>query len=44
MGRNRDFEERQCPYCMEYIPPQALVCKVCHQPLVAQQRKQMETN
>jgi large conductance mechanosensitive channel len=36
MGRNRDFVEKQCPYCMEYIPPQALVCKVCHQPLVAQ--------
>ncbi len=35
MGRSRDFEEKQCPYCMEYIPPQSLVCKVCCQPLVA---------
>ncbi len=36
VGRNRDFEEKQCPYCMEYIAPQSLVCKVCCQPLVAQ--------
>ena len=30
----REFEEKQCPYCLEYIPPRALVCKVCRQPLV----------
>jgi large conductance mechanosensitive channel len=36
LGRNRDFEERQCPYCLEWIGPHALVCKVCRQQLVAQ--------
>jgi len=36
MGRRRDFTEKQCPYCMEYIPPQSLVCKVCCSSLVAQ--------
>jgi large conductance mechanosensitive channel len=36
LGRQRAFEEKQCPYCLEYIPPHALVCKVCRQPLVAQ--------
>ena len=36
MGRRRDFSEKQCPFCMEYIPPQSLVCKVCRSPLVAQ--------
>jgi large conductance mechanosensitive channel len=35
LGRVRDFEEKQCPYCLEYIPPRALVCKICRQPLVA---------
>jgi large conductance mechanosensitive channel len=35
LGRVREFEEKQCPYCLEYIPPRALVCKVCRQPLVA---------
>jgi large conductance mechanosensitive channel len=34
-GRARTFEERQCPYCLEYIAPNSLVCKVCRQPLVA---------
>jgi hypothetical protein len=34
LGRVREFEEKQCPYCLEYIPPRALVCKVCRQPLV----------
>jgi large conductance mechanosensitive channel len=33
LGRNRDFEEQQCPYCLEFIPGHALVCKVCRQPL-----------
>lgn len=36
LGRQRDFEERQCPYCLEYVTPHALVCKTCRQPLVAQ--------
>ena len=36
LGRTRDFEEKQCPYCLEYVPPRALVCKICRQPLVAQ--------
>jgi large conductance mechanosensitive channel len=36
LGRNRDFEEKQCPYCLEYVPPRALVCRICRQPLVAQ--------
>jgi len=36
LGRSRDFEERQCPYCLEWIAPHALICKVCRQPLVAQ--------
>jgi large conductance mechanosensitive channel len=36
LGRNRDFEERQCPYCLEWIAPHSLVCKVCRQPLVAE--------
>ena len=34
LGRARIFEERQCPYCMEYVNPEAIVCKVCRQPLV----------
>ena len=34
-GRSRTFEERQCPYCLEYIAPNTLVCRVCRQPLVA---------
>ena len=36
VGRARTFEERQCPYCLEYIAPNSLVCKVCRQPLVAE--------
>jgi large conductance mechanosensitive channel len=36
VGRARTFEEKQCPYCLEYIAPNALVCKVCRQPLVAE--------
>ena len=34
LGRARVFEERQCPYCMEYVNPEAIVCKVCRLPLV----------
>lgn len=36
VGRARAFEERQCPYCMEYIAPRALVCRVCRHTLVAE--------
>ena len=36
VGRARTFEERQCPYCLEYIAPNSLVCKVCRQPLVGE--------
>ena len=35
VGRQRVFEERQCPYCMEFVNPEALVCRVCRNPLVA---------
>src|SRR3954447_10759057 len=35
LGRNRDFQEQQCPYCLKFIPGHALVCKVCRSPLVA---------
>jgi large conductance mechanosensitive channel len=35
LGRNRDFQEQQCPYCLEFIPGHALVCKVCRSALVA---------
>ena len=33
-GRRRSFEERQCPYCLEWINPDALVCKECRHDLV----------
>lgn len=36
LGRTREFEEKQCPYCLEYIAPRAIICKICRQPLVAQ--------
>lgn len=35
-GRTRAFEERQCPYCMEFIAPRAIVCRFCRQSLVAE--------
>jgi large conductance mechanosensitive channel len=34
IGRGRVFGERQCPYCLEKVPPTALVCKACGQQLV----------
>jgi hypothetical protein len=33
-GRRREFVERQCPYCPEWVTPHALVCKVCRNSLV----------
>jgi large conductance mechanosensitive channel len=32
--RNRLFEQRECPYCLELVPRPALVCKTCGQALV----------
>lgn len=34
IGRQRVFEERECPYCFELVPPRALICKTCGQALV----------
>jgi large conductance mechanosensitive channel len=34
VGRARVFGEKQCPYCMERVPPTALICKSCGQQLV----------
>jgi hypothetical protein len=34
VARGRVFGERQCPYCLETVPPVALVCKSCGQQLV----------
>jgi large conductance mechanosensitive channel len=34
IGRQRVFEERECPYCLEHVSPRALICKTCSQPLV----------
>lgn len=34
VGRTRVFEERQCPYCLEYVNPEALICRTCRLPLV----------
>ena len=34
IGRGRVFGERQCPYCLDNVPPTALVCKSCGQQLV----------
>jgi large conductance mechanosensitive channel len=34
IGRPRVFEERECPYCLELVPPRALICKTCGQALV----------
>jgi large conductance mechanosensitive channel len=34
--RNRLYEERQCPYCMEPVSPHALVCKTCTRALVSE--------
>lgn len=34
IGRNRVMGERQCPYCLDQIPPKALICRSCGQHLV----------
>jgi large conductance mechanosensitive channel len=34
-SRLRNYDERQCPYCLEPVSPDALVCKTCTRPLVA---------
>ena len=34
IGRGRVFGEKQCPYCLEKVPPTALVCRACSQQLV----------
>src|SRR6266702_2001608 len=34
IGQRRSFEQRECPYCLEFVPCQALVCKYCRQQLV----------
>ena len=35
LAERRSFEQRECPYCLEFVPTRALVCKHCRQPLVA---------
>jgi large conductance mechanosensitive channel len=34
IGRGRVFGEKQCPYCLDKVPPSALVCRSCGQQLV----------
>src|SRR5918912_4008253 len=34
VARGRVFGEKQCPYCLDKVPPAALVCKSCGQQLV----------
>jgi large conductance mechanosensitive channel len=34
VGGRRRFEQRECPYCEEFVPIRALICKHCRQPLV----------
>jgi len=34
IGRGRVFGEKQCPYCLDQIPPTALTCRSCGQQLV----------
>jgi large conductance mechanosensitive channel len=36
IGKGRTFGEKQCPYCLEKVPPAALLCKSCGQQLVAE--------
>jgi large conductance mechanosensitive channel len=36
IGRPRVFEEKECPYCLEFVAPRALICKTCGQALVAE--------
>lgn len=34
IGRLRVFGDKDCPYCQEKVPVNALICKFCQQPLV----------
>jgi large conductance mechanosensitive channel len=34
LGERRSFEQRECPYCLEFVPTRALICKHCRQQLV----------
>jgi large conductance mechanosensitive channel len=34
IGQRRVFEQRECPYCEEFVSFRALICKHCRQPLV----------
>src|SRR5437763_12254600 len=34
LGERRSFEQRECPYCLEFVPTRALICKYCRQQLV----------
>jgi large conductance mechanosensitive channel len=36
ISQRRNFELRECPYCLEFVPSRALVCKHCRQSLVAE--------
>jgi large conductance mechanosensitive channel len=36
IGRTRVFGEKQCPYCMDKVAPNALICRACGQQLVAE--------
>jgi large conductance mechanosensitive channel len=36
VGRGRVFGEKQCPYCLDKVPPAALICRSCGQQLVAE--------
>jgi large conductance mechanosensitive channel len=36
LAERRNFEQRECPYCLEFVPTRALVCKHCRQPLVSE--------
>jgi large conductance mechanosensitive channel len=36
VGQRRVFGDRDCPFCYERIPPNALICKHCGQQLVAE--------
>src|SRR5256714_15562912 len=36
VGGRRRFQQRECPYCEEFVPIRALICKHCLQPLVVE--------
>jgi large conductance mechanosensitive channel len=48
VGRGRNFGTQQCPYCYEYVAPEAMICKWCRRQLVddlpelSEARTQME--